>query len=350
MISIKRFLEQRLLERRCDATGPDPNLVEALMQMGRLLLDAMATHMVRGNETDFRSLGVRLNGLARQMDGQQSAMTLLGISSDAVEALETYCQHTTAYLREQHEERQAMIAMLTDTVAELSGQTDASVAGLQAIEKQVERASEVDDIRTLRANLGDSLHALREAAAQQRINSAATVERLQGQIAAARARTPEDPAPSIPAGADLALIPQASDGPVESLNTSYVAAFRLQRADHIASRFGETVKHGMLTLIATQLKTVLGPADRLLRWKRTSFVMFINSAGAIQEVRTRLAGAVAATSQQYFEVGRNSAMLSVGVDWIVFPQSNRPLDAVFTEVDAFLANDRQTPSPAMVRR
>jgi hypothetical protein len=109
------------------------------------------------------------------MDGPQSDMTLLGISGDAAEALDTHCQHTTAYHREQHEERQSMIAMLTETLADISGQTDASVTRLQAIEKQVERASELVDIRALRASLAESLLALREAAALQRSNSAAIV-------------------------------------------------------------------------------------------------------------------------------------------------------------------------------
>ena len=111
MISIKRFLEPRR-----DGPVPDHSLVEALMQMARLLLDAMASHMVRGSDADFRSLRRTLNELAQRMEGPQSAMTLLGISSDAAEALDTYCQRTTAYHREQHEERQSMIAMLTDTL------------------------------------------------------------------------------------------------------------------------------------------------------------------------------------------------------------------------------------------
>jgi GGDEF domain-containing protein len=340
MISIKRFLEPRR-----DGPVPDRGLVEALMQMAQLLLDAMASHVVRGSDADFRSLRRTLSELAQRMEGPQSAMTLLGISSDAAEALDTYCQRTTAYHREQHEERQSMIAMLTDTLADISGQTDASVARLQAIEKQVERASELDDIRALRASLGESLQALREAAAHQRSHSAATVERLRGQIAMARKSTADDPKhpgdakdPAAKNGV-LDLLSEATDElGVESLPASYVAAFKLQRAEHIASRFGETVEHQMLNLIATELKTVLGPHDRLLRWKGTSFVMFINSTAPIPEIRSRLAKAVAATSQQYIEVGRNSALLSVGVDWIVSPQAGRPLDAVFTEVDAFLAN------------
>ena len=38
------------------------------------------------------------------------------------------------------------------------------------------------------------------------------------------------------------------------------------------------------------------------------------------------------------EVGKNAALLAVGVDWIVFPQARYPsLDVVFEEVDLFLA-------------
>jgi GGDEF domain-containing protein len=347
MISIKRFLEQR-----GKAPGAERDLVEATMQMGRLLLDAIADHMVRGNEADFRVLSRTLNRLARKMDGPQSAMSLLGISSDAVEAFETHCQRTTQYFREQNEEMQSMVAMLTDTVADLSGQTDASVDRLQKIERQVAQASELDDIRTLRANLEESLRSLREAAAQERSSSAATVKRLQDQIETAQKRVPEDPRHSRPNYTDIDLTPEPCEGPAESTPTAYVAAFRLQRAEHIASRFGDAVKMQMLTTIGTQLKTLLGPTDRLLRWKGTSFVMFIYSTDAIKEIRSRISGIISTVGQQYIEVGRKSAMLSVGVDWILFPQSDRPsLEAVFTEVDAFLANAKpESSSPVVTQR
>ena len=345
MISIKQFLEQRR-----QGPAPEQDVVDALTQMVRILLDAMSAHMVRGKEADLRSLRRALGGLARQMERPQPAMTLLGIASDAVEALENYCQRTSDYLRERHEERQSIIAMLTDTVAELSGQTDASVARLQAIEKQVERASEIDDMRTLRANLATSLQSLRDAAAQQRSSAVATVTRLQNQIALAQSRISEDPKPPVSSHPDIDVIPEAAE-PFESLPACYVAAFKLQRAEHVASRFGEAAKTQMLSLIAAQLKALLGPNDRLLRWKGTSFVMFINSTEGIQDIRARLAETVATTGQQYIEVGRKSALLSVGVDWIVFPQAGRTsLEAVFTEVDAFLANTRQASGQLLAQR
>jgi GGDEF domain-containing protein len=285
------------------------------------------------------------------MDAPQSAMGVLSVSSDAIEALESYCEHTAEYLRDQNEERQSMVAMLTDTVADLSGQTDVSVTRLQTIEKQIERASELDDIRALRANLEESLLALREAAAQERSSSVATVERLRGQIALAQRHVSEAAQQPRDIKGDFDLLPEPSEDQPESPSTAYVAAFRLQRADHIASRFGDRVKHQMLAMIGAQLKTVMAPGDKLLRWKGTSFVMFLNSTASIQEIRAHLLSAVGRTSQQYIEVGNKSVLLSVGVDWIVFPQADRPsLDAVFTEVDAFLAAGRQTLPPAIVQR
>ncbi|MGD1069888.1 MAG: diguanylate cyclase [Bryobacteraceae bacterium] len=346
MISIKRFLDQRHA-----GTAPERDLTDALSEMGRLLLDAMATHVVPGNDADRKLFRQTLKGLAGKMDGPQSAMSVLGISSDAVEALETYCHNTAEYHREQHAERQSMVAMLTETVADLAGQTDASVTRLQSIEKQVERASELDDIKALRALLGDSLQALREAAVEQRNKSAAAIERLQGQLAMARRGAAGDSRSPAYDRSGTDLIDECAVRPAESHSASYVAAVRLRRGEDIASRFGEEVRHRMLAIIATQLKIMLGPSDRLLRWKGTSFVMFINSIESIKQLRARFAETIATTSQQYIEAGSKTSLLSVGVDWIVFAQEDHSsLEAAFAEVDMFLASSgKAAPGEAIPR-
>lgn len=56
-------------------------------------------------------------------------------------------------------------------------------------------------------------------------------------------------------------------------------------------------------------------------------------------------------NQQYIEVGSKTSLLSIGVDWVVFSQADHStLEAVFTEVDAFLANTTPSASPAAVSR
>jgi GGDEF domain-containing protein len=341
MISIKRFLDQRR-----NPSAAERDMLAALTQMGRMLLDGMARTVVHGRETDWNTLHQTFGEIAQRMEAPQSTLGLLSISSDAVEALETYCQETSEYFREGKEQMRSMVAMLTATVGDLSGQTDASVARLQAIEKAIEQASELSDIQDLRSNLESCLLALRETAAQQRARSAVTEQRLREHIEVAEKRTAEEYKHGSfgPGGIDLA--PEPPDGPLEEVPTSYVAAFKLQRAEHIAKRFGEPVRRQMLATIGTELKKVLGPDDKLLRWKGTSIVVFISSTATAGEIKARLYGAVAATGQQYVELGRKSALLAVGVDWILFPQSDHPsLEAALGEVDAFLAGAKAEASP-----
>jgi GGDEF domain-containing protein len=276
------------------------------------------------------------------MDTEQSPMSVLGMTSDAVEALETYCERTAKYNRAQREERQSMVAMLTETVAELAGQSESAVGRLQSIEKELGKASELNDIRALKASLGESLQAVRAAAAHHRNTSAATVERLRAQITVARARAADEPRPPVHSLGDLDLVPEPLDVLGESPSAAFVAVVRLRRADHIASRFGESVRLRMLTMIGTQLKTMVGPTDRLLRWKGTSFVIFLNSRETIGQVRACMAQLVAILNQQFIEVGSKTSLLSIGADWVVFSQADHPtLEAVFTEVDAFLSNVTQ---------
>jgi GGDEF domain-containing protein len=277
------------------------------------------------------------------MEEPPSALGLLSIASEAVEAVETYSQCTSRYLREESEQMQSMVAMLTDTVADLSGQTDESVGRLQIIERQIERASELDDIRALSASLESCLLAVREAAAQQRNSSAATVRRLQGQIDFAQARSAQDRGQPSLNEAEIDFVSELGEALPQPATTRYVAVFKLQRAEHITARFGENTSQQMLLHVGQSLKAVLGADDRLLRWKGNSFVIFLNSTNTIQEVRARLSEAVAATGQHYIEAGRKTALLSVGVDWIVFPEAQcASLDAVFAEVDSFLGGTKNS--------
>jgi len=339
MISIKQFLDSRTNASR-QGNGPreGSDLVQASLQMVRLLIEAVPAHTVRGCDADYKAFGRAFEGLLRKLNEPPSAMNLLGIASEAAEAMEDYAQRTAGYLREQNCQMQSIVAMLTDTLADVSGQADSSVARLQAIEQQIERASGLDDMRALSASLEGCLASIRDAAAHQRDRSTATVQRLREQISVAQKQMgPERSYPPL-TREEIDLIPEPPETASESVNNAYVAAFKLQRAEHIAIRFGENAKSQMLALISRSLKAVLGPNDRLLRWKGTSFVMFLNSSATLVEIQVRLSDAVAAVGQQYIEVGKKSALLSVGVDWIVFPQSRCPsMDAVFTEVDSFLA-------------
>ncbi len=332
MISIKRFLDQG--EKRDSRTD---DLVQAALQMARLLIEGIATHAVRGRDVDFRSFAEDLKGLSQKVEPPLSALKLLEISSETLETLENYSQRTEAYLREQRQLMQSILGVLTETLADVSGNSEEAVARLQSIEQQVERASRLDDIRALSAGLKDCLVDIREAAAHQRRVSAETVQRLRTQVSLAQERGGPHPRHFDISHLETDLEPEQEPPLTPRAASEYVVVVRLQRPDYIVSRFGEQAKHRMLSLISQSLKTLVGPNDRLLRWKGTSFVLFLKSSATVGEIRAELADAMAPTRPHYIELGKKTVLLAILADWVVFPQAEcESLEAVFSKVDAFL--------------
>jgi hypothetical protein len=95
MISIKQFLERR-------STPNSGELLEAALQMGRLMIEAIATHVVRGRDGDLKVFARALKSLQRKMHEPPTALDLLEISSEASEAMETYARCTTEFIHAQN--------------------------------------------------------------------------------------------------------------------------------------------------------------------------------------------------------------------------------------------------------
>ena len=110
---------------------------------------------------------------------------------------------------EEKEQMQSMVLMLTDTLADISGQSDVSVARLQSIEKNLEMASGLNDIRAVRSSLEDCLRSVRDAASQQRSSATATIQRLRDHVETVQQRASFDPRLNPFSEADSGLVPEA---------------------------------------------------------------------------------------------------------------------------------------------
>jgi GGDEF domain-containing protein len=338
MISIRRFLDRHPTDPPVGGELP-----EAVSQLQSLLQSGIAirAHVALAESRDFDSTS---RELLRRLEEPPAPLELARIATAGLEASEKYTLVATEHLREQSGQMQSMVLMLTETVAHISGQSEGSVARLQTIERQIERASGLNDIRALKTSLAGCLAAVKEAAVQQKKETLATVERLSDRLK------------NVPPAIQLRVTPPAEGGspapgqdppeePAEEetkqeKDTRYVAAFTLQQAGYVLKQYGEGVRDQMLARIGQGLEAVQGPGDELMRWKGTSFVMFLVSSEDITAVRRRLSIAVTKLAQCYVETGKNSAPLAVGVDWVVFPEARHPSpDHVFAAVDAFLAGE-----------
>jgi GGDEF domain-containing protein len=310
MISIRRFLELSSQDGG-DSTEESLRLRELLHRI-----------LERRNRKTDSKLDLRLNsqGLLSRLEGAGLLPEVLAIANEALELSENEIVSANEFFDEHSCQMQSMVAMLTGTVADIYVQSDESVAQLQGIERKIERALGLDDVRALRDSLASCLTAVKEAAIQQRKATQSTVERLRNHIK----RLPQVPAENNGAG--------TNEGAAE-----YVATFRLQRASHILERFGAEAQDQMLATISEGLKLILGPNDRLMRWKGPSFVMLLSSSEGLLGLRRRLSVTVTKICQNYVELGERSTLLAVGLDWVVFPQDRFPSsDVMFVEVDSFL--------------
>ena len=314
MISIRQFLE-----KSGEPTPEDQELLRASLRLRRLLQDSASTgsHLAPEAATDF---ALKSQNLLRCLEDATSGVDLVMIAGEALELHEESRRRSAEYYGEQGAQLQSMVAMLTNTLADISGQSDESVARLLDIERQIEHASRLDDIRALHGSLERCLSDVRQAVIQQRTAGSSTLDRLREKIR------------NVPV--------QTTTQPVAATTAEFVAVLRLQRSEYIRDRFGETVRDQMLALIGETLKSASIAEDRIMRWKGPSFVVFLKSSEGLLAIRRRIAHLVNKIGQRYVEVGKNSALLAVSVDWAAYPQARFPsLDAVFAEIDAFLAKD-----------
>jgi hypothetical protein len=322
MVSIKR-----LLERRHD-TPDESEVPEVSSKLRRLVAEEIEARGDLRHVIGSPDFIPTLRELLLRLREPTSSLELAAIANDALEVTANDMGCVTRSFEEQISQMQSMVAMLAETLADIPGQSDTSVARLQGIEQQIVRASSLDDIRLVKQNLASCLTAIKEAAAQQKRETLVTGEHPRDDI---------ERAPQPPVAVATPAVPQANNPFPAAGVVEYVAVFVLQRAGHILKRFGQSVSDQMLLLIGEGLKSAQGPTDRLMRWKGPSFVLHISSTEDTFGIRRRLSAAVGKISQRYIEVGENSALLAVGLDWTVFPRAKYPsADAMFAEVDAFL--------------
>ncbi len=333
MISIKQLFG------RPEDTAASATVRDANSQFSRLRADGTTARcLLEQRARTPPDAGPSTKDLLARLEAKALSLKLVDTAKDPLEASASQTQSASGHLREQDRWMQSMVAMLTKTVADVSGQSHAAVARLQEVKRQIERASGLNDIQHLRASLATCLEAVENAAVQQRSATLATVEDLQDHIERAHRPAAGGAAPS---DSERSRVTQCAP------EAEYLAVFKLHRADHIIARLGKASAEQMSALLGDCLKAAQGPKDHLVRWKGgPSFIELLTSSESELTIRKRLSKAVANVSRCYMEIGTKSALLAVGVDWCIFPlaQYQSP-DAAFSEVDWFLGESKKEGAP-----
>jgi diguanylate cyclase (GGDEF)-like protein len=225
----------------------------------------------------------------------------------------------------------------------LGSGSDRSVTRLREIEGQLEKASEIQDVRMLKLRMEQCLESIREEAQKQKAESSRIVEGLQNDILQTQDRmrplalSLPDPVTGLPARVDAeTALAEAASGAAQS----FVVLLAVDRVELINGRFGFAAGDEVLRLYLEALRTRLSPTDRIFRWSGPAFVVLLERPNRLESVRDQFRSVVPVKMEKTIHASNRTAMVSISATWTVFSVT-APVAGLIAQLDKFLVNRSQ---------
>jgi GGDEF domain-containing protein len=334
MISLKDYL--------LGGPGIDPvkEVETSYRRMIDLFLQGVSLHAVEGDKVDYAQFRSDMDGFADRLTAEQAISERFVVVGEALRALADYNRHTSQYLRTQNAELQKMITMLTQTVIAVGTNSETSVAGLQVIEKALEVTRLVEDVRVVKAQLGECLQSVRVEAVRQQVEAKATRESIQRELTQSQDRMggfsvgPRlDPVTGLPGKVEAQ---QGLQGAAVAPGTKFLLLAVINRLQAVNARFGTVIGDQVLALAAEHFRAALPAGDILYRWHGPALVAVLSRTVAIGSVRDEVRLFAEKKLEKNFAIGSRSVLLPISTSWTVFPIV-QPLDALLRKVEVFTA-------------
>lgn len=318
----------------------DKDVESSYRRMIDLILQAISLHAVEGDQADYERFRSDMNAFAARLTPELSISERFVVVGEALRALEDYNRHTSRFLRIQNAELQNMITMLTQTVIAVGSSSETSVAGLQGIEKALEEARMVEDVRVVKAQLGECLQSVRGEALRQKEEGKAALESIQQELAQSQERlgglsvgSNLDPATGLPGKleAEKALHEAASLS-----GTLFLLLAVVNRLEAVNARFGYAIGDQALAIVAEHFRGALHADDKLYRWNGPALLAVMSRKAAAGTVRDEVRRFAEKKLEKIFVIGSRSVLLPISVSWTIFPIA-RPVDALLRKVELFTA-------------
>jgi GGDEF domain-containing protein len=313
VISLKKFLADNETEA-------------SLMRMVKLLLQGIVLHSLEGDPADYSRFRDNIAQVERRLDEEISTPELPVLAGSALKALDDYNRRTSACLRLRSVEFQTMVKMLTETVSAITAAGDTNVQQLLEIEKQVEAATEIEDVRQIKGRLSECLDGIRRETQRQRSETARNAEDLMrglesAQAAQADSSTAPDPVTGLP---PRALAEEAFAQACRDEAQAYVLAVVVDRIQILNKRFGYEVGDEIMRYFAGFLKGQLQPKDQLFRWTGPTLTGLVFRPNRLDRVRDEIGRIMELKYEHTVRTPSRTILLPISVRWALFPMMASP--------------------------
>jgi hypothetical protein len=194
MVSIRKYLSS-------DVAGDVSPADRKILQ---LFIDSLGRHAVQAQRKQYERFQQEMLRISRNLTADAMPAHQLVVLGSALHAMEEYNSQTTRFVQQQEQELQRIVLMLTETVLTVGSTHQETSDRLREIEHQIQGCQELDDVKLLRAKLGDCLAMVRTESAHQREKMERAVRTLQSQLDAAKSSVELESVPSpLPVSAEM---------------------------------------------------------------------------------------------------------------------------------------------------
>ena len=308
----------------------------ALRRFIALLLSAIENHAVAGDEADCRHFRAAIREISSQFSPETSGESVLLMAGGINSTCKEYADRTRHYIQAHSLELQQMVSMLTAALATLIEASDVSAARLLTIEKQLESAAVLEDVKVLRLKLSQCLESIEQEIVHRQQQAA---------LAQAEQERSGQPKESESLGAPVDPItgaggrPQAERAIREALRSGhqhYLVVAVANGVSTINARHGYAAGDRVLRSIYKQLQTFVESFDRIFRWTGPAYVGVLKREARLEEVRKEVERGTDRMAQELFEVGSKSVLIPVSANWVVLPISP-PQKSIVAAVEQLVA-------------
>jgi GGDEF domain-containing protein len=322
-----------------------------LLRVTTLLLEGIAVNAVgsSGPERSLFQTAIRRFAAEIASENHKDAQDLLVIVGSAIQCLQEYHANVDRRWDAQTREYQSMLVLLTTAISKLLHGNERAVRNLETIDKQLQHASQLEDLRGIRTRIEICLDSVRAEVADQvdrsrlvrgtfKTASAAPVVRYAMEL------TGTDPSTGLP-GRRAAC--EALAAAVAAGDSKFAAAIVIERLGAIANRFGAGTADEVLLMVCQMLAQRMAPGDQLFRWSGPGFLALLHREMDLEAVRAEVARWSNPRPEFTIEVNDRTILLTPSYSALVLAAWQTPeTESLVAQIDSFIPS---SPDPASSR-
>jgi diguanylate cyclase (GGDEF)-like protein len=327
VISLKKFL----------ATKADDG--STLARVVWLILEATACHAIESDVGEREQFQIVLRQIATKIGESTHDATTFVLAGEAIKSIEMYNRGVQRSLHSQVKELQSIVSLFARSMLHISKGSGSSATNLRLIERQIEKAAQIDDLRALKSQLELSLKGICDEAAQQEERGATIANQIRDTMS-----RPESAAMLTAAVSDIDLVtglpsfnmvPTALGAAITDGRNAYAVLFCVDRIEIINSRFGPESGDRVLIALGQRLAQRFSGADVLFRWRGPGFLALIERTESEMAVRDEVTRLASARLEQEIELSGRSVLLPISNSWVLVALKNSDVEAVLKKLELF---------------